>query len=930
MAHAEFPSPSTDEYRIVDHKFYADFAPELAAGVFTPEQLTIALDPEAGEVVRAEALGKALLNENPDFWLYVQKSEYRVDPNDPLSKKSMWFLAGMDYAVRQVTVSNYLNNPDLMRSMSPHDRELLTVARIEEKQALIALIQEEQQQAQPNSSQLPKAYEIDKDTLEQERIAANELLGLLDDNNAFNGYLLRLSEPVDVKKLIQDDIPSADILALVKTHHEDFKQLVEHPTQALTPPDIPLPYETDRSTSIREQAQEVKAAVVLRLQQATHELEQLPIRQKLAAAAITGVVAAVSLTGVSKNGHEALLGPSGKAEVTMVNPASIKDELPSELARHRLKLSPNKRIPADERKSIIVNGSIDYAKAIVDKFNDQNGISGSDYDQETQASINKMDAIVTASLGLASHRQVTTPKHADELSKIASNIMLAARNEQIARNILKHPKSQNLFQEEIIRILEDTFAHDKVMQQRSEQYRNRIFSLQARLLDEIAPEDARTEVIEAFIAHLAEIDGILQKASPDHNNSVDQTINHELNELNPRFTLAQLLAATSIIESGSPANPKASNWAGCYGYLQYCYWSERARKYLGDANAPKTTSNQTIMAIKEWTEVLHQLGSGDAAAATWLKGPLTGRKIAGLNKGNYLSALQAADGNGTSVLKYLSLVEHHAKTVNVDKQLPFLKEVKRLHPNAVDWSLLDKEWPLYSYHRLRQVKPHANQVLKNRAERVQQARHKAAIRHNQKYNSPAARAERAKHVHIDGAVNLGMRGVHVKGRRVPTRLYAIEGFYSSGEESKPGNRYYIPGARHRVIVGARHAKQVASMFKSAKEDDIVLSANSSLRINPHQHDLWDQFGRDRNRVALPGFSGHEDAINQSAIDINLGKHFSFNPADYPPRDPSHPAGPNNPRVAPNSKNWRWLHENAHKYGYKQFWNEPWHWSVSGR
>ncbi len=110
--------------------------------------------------------------------------------------------------------------------------------------------------------------------------------------------------------------------------------------------------------------------------------------------------------------------------------------------------------------------------------------------------------------------------------------------------------------------------------------------------------------------------------------------------------------------------------------MQYCppYWDApggRAETYLGDRNAPLTVENQTIVAIKEWTDKLNSLGSGGAVMAAWLKGNGTGQAIAGRDKAAYDHAMAKRDGNGTSVRVYMTEIENHAKHVNVDHQLPF-------------------------------------------------------------------------------------------------------------------------------------------------------------------------------------------------------------------------------------------------------------------
>lgn len=154
-------------------------------------------------------------------------------------------------------------------------------------------------------------------------------------------------------------------------------------------------------------------------------------------------------------------------------------------------------------------------------------------------------------------------------------------------------------------------------------------------------------------------------------------------------------------------------------------------------------------------------------------------------------------------------------------------------------------------------------------------------------------------------------------------MYAVNGFKSTSEESKPGSRHYVPGANRNVIVGASAVKNVVRMFKAAKADGITLQALSSYRRNSHQTELWEPV-QDSNYVARPKHSGHQNP-RKSAIDIAIGGPIKANA--YPARHSDKPVSITNPRVASKSKVYKWLNKNAHKYGYVQYFMEPWHWSY---
>lgn len=854
----------------------------------------------------------------------------------------------------------FVNKQDALIDDKAHSEQL---AAKKAEADVIAVIQK---------AQIQKAVE-----LKQEKEAADKLLELMNDGGMLNDYLLNLDEPVDIAKLIDGKASPSEIMAQVETKYNsnDFNNHLEalrndswiaiepevdssevwdaalpswlnkpsgdslpaEPRPITRPDSLPV---NDYAPSTNEAFQGLRLKMGLMAKDASANWNRLPVNAKVA---VAGAAVAITLAIGHLGSEVGLLpsGQSGKSSAPLVGEAGplVKKALrtPSELAKKRFNLSGGAAIPNRYIKSLILKGGEAYAKERVANHIVVFGKSRLENVPDTRDTVSKIDKLALYSLSLLTHRPGVTLSQADDISKQVSDIMLAARQYPGAYDLPAPAVEPGYtFKQELIDQLKEAFGADPGLKHYSAEQQIKLFDMIASVIDNIAPESAHEDVINAFIAELANLHGKLQDApttSPDHkqhNKSSAHSGNHELNQLNPRYSLAQIIAAISIIESGQPADPTAVNQFGCKGYMQYCAWTDRAKLYLGDASAPMNTSNQTIVAVKELTEYARKFGSGDAAAAAWLKGPIVAGRIAGLDKNAYNQAMRKFDGNHTTVKRYIANVERHVKTADIDKQLYFLKEVQRLHPHAVDWALLDKEYPLYSHHRLRQVKPFAQQVLNSRIEHHKQGRlahHRAALRHKRYVSEHPSQHHERSSVTIDGAVNLGMHRAHAYGVQIGTRLYAIKGFPSEGDESDRTSKYYLDGSRGRVIVGAQAAKRVVAMVEAAKNDGHELVAVSSERVFKHQIDLA-RANPNRNEVAAPGHSGHENP-RKSAIDLKLGKHVELDPNNFRPLHPHLPAGPDNPRIAPDSAVWKWMIKNAHKYGYHQYWNEPWHWSLSG-
>ncbi len=155
------------------------------------------------------------------------------------------------------------------------------------------------------------------------------------------------------------------------------------------------------------------------------------------------------------------------------------------------------------------------------------------------------------------------------------------------------------------------------------------------------------------------------------------------------------------------------------------------------------------------------------------------------------------------------------------------------------------------------------------------------------------------------------------------RLVAIPHFKSpTSSESQPGDPLYIDGANGNVIVNAKIAANVLALYKAAQADGIDLSAASSFRSMQHQQQLFSA-DSNRNEVAFPGRSNHQDGL---AFDLNLGNGLRLHAPDFSTADGGDPTI-TNPRIAPTSAVWVWMIANGHKFGLRQFFNEPWHWEL---
>jgi hypothetical protein len=100
------------------------------------------------------------------------------------------------------------------------------------------------------------------------------------------------------------------------------------------------------------------------------------------------------------------------------------------------------------------------------------------------------------------------------------------------------------------------------------------------------------------------------------------------------------------------------------------------------------------------------------------------------------------------------------------------------------------------------------------------------------------------------------------------------------------------------LIAARIAPAYDRMVAAAKRDGVRLTLRDGYRSRQEQVVLWNRYGHDRSRVAMPGHSNHQSG---TAMD------FDANPGA-----------------------WRWLKRHASKFGFHNYAPEPWHYSLTGR
>jgi hypothetical protein len=168
----------------------------------------------------------------------------------------------------------------------------------------------------------------------------------------------------------------------------------------------------------------------------------------------------------------------------------------------------------------------------------------------------------------------------------------------------------------------------------------------------------------------------------------------------------------------------------------------------------------------------------------------------------------------------------------------------------------------------------------------------------------------------DGTYSLGAATGYVDGGPVRIRLCAVRGFRSTAPESTPGSKYYVRGSRGHVIVNARVSGAVLALVRFARQRGVTLQANSAYRSMRYQRVLCahDHDCRSGNYllVAQPGWSNHQLGVAIDFADIygSGGRSCTRGRAE----DLASPS-------------WRILNHYAHRFGFRQYSAEAWHWDA---
>lgn len=153
-------------------------------------------------------------------------------------------------------------------------------------------------------------------------------------------------------------------------------------------------------------------------------------------------------------------------------------------------------------------------------------------------------------------------------------------------------------------------------------------------------------------------------------------------------------------------------------------------------------------------------------------------------------------------------------------------------------------------------------------------------------------------------------------KHVPTlmRLCALP-IPSWSQESKPGDPFYVRGAKGRVIASAPASYNFMGLIRAARKSGIQLSATSSFRTMAHQTSLWNGSDKTGVWVASPGGSPHQQG---GAID------FYFQGVNNTGASCIYRGGVCTRR---GHRVWDWLNKNASKYGVHQYTGEFWHFNA---
>lgn len=162
------------------------------------------------------------------------------------------------------------------------------------------------------------------------------------------------------------------------------------------------------------------------------------------------------------------------------------------------------------------------------------------------------------------------------------------------------------------------------------------------------------------------------------------------------------------------------------------------------------------------------------------------------------------------------------------------------------------------------------------------------------------------------------------------RLVVVNAFREYDKKYEPKLKKVLPDTSYNIYMDHRAADSFTKMYKAAKKDGITLIPISGYRSYERQET------NHKNRIALwqsKGYSYDEAVAKTSEVILppgtsehNLGLAMDICSLDYD---------------FDQTKEYKWLEKNAHKYGfilrYKEEWKdktgivgEPWHWRYVGK
>lgn len=162
-----------------------------------------------------------------------------------------------------------------------------------------------------------------------------------------------------------------------------------------------------------------------------------------------------------------------------------------------------------------------------------------------------------------------------------------------------------------------------------------------------------------------------------------------------------------------------------------------------------------------------------------------------------------------------------------------------------------------------------------------------------------------------GTTDIGEQDAYVGGRMFKSRMCSVSNLPSSGQADNPGSSFSTPGADGHAVVNSRVSGAWYKLAEDARAAGINLSVMSSFRSMSHQQSLWIENGQNTAYVARPGYSSHQAGV---AIDFaNMSGKSSSSSCSS--------------RATNSGAAYRWLRDNAARYGFKQYVREAWHWDA---